>query len=180
MDTTVLSNSSLPKNIVFRKINEWLSVGNHKYIQGIQKVLIHPKRIILSFCLVIGLTFVLHRMVPTSFLPVEDQGYFKVELELPEGATLERTRNVTERAIRYLMENPAVEYVQNVTGSSPRVGTSQARSELTVILKPWEERDKTTIDEVMAEVKTHFKEYPECKVYLSTPPVIPGLFIGRL
>ncbi len=35
-----------PKNIVFRKINEWLSVGNHKYIQGIQKVLIHPKRII--------------------------------------------------------------------------------------------------------------------------------------
>ena len=164
-----------PKNIVFRKINEWLSVGNHKYIQGIQKVLIHPKRIILSFCLVVGLIFILHRMVPTSFLPVEDQGYFKVELELPEGATLERTRNVTERAIRYLMENPAVEYVQNVTGSSPRVGTSQARSELTVILKPWEERDKTTIDEVMAEVKAHFKEYPECKVYLSTPPVIPGL-----
>ena len=164
-----------PKNIVFRKINEWLSVGNHKYIQGIQKVLVHPKRIILSFCLVVGLIFILHRMVPTSFLPVEDQGYFKVELELPEGATLERTRNVTERAIRYLMENPAVEYVQNVTGSSPRVGTSQARSELTVILKPWEERDKTTIDEVMAEVKAHFKEYPECKVYLSTPPVIPGL-----
>ena len=38
------------------------------------------------------------------------------------------------------MKNPAVEYVQSVAGSSPRVGTSQARSELTVILKPCEER----------------------------------------
>ena len=43
----------------------------------------------------------IHRIIPTSFLPVEDQGYFKIELELPEGATLERTRIVTERAIAY-------------------------------------------------------------------------------
>ena len=164
-----------PKNIVFRKINEWLAVGNNKYISSIQKTLVHPKRVIVGFCLVIGLIFILHRLVPTSFLPSEDQGYFKVELELPEGATLERTRTVTDRAIRYLMAHPAVEYVQNVTGTSPRVGTSQARSELTVILKPWKERNETRIDDVMAETKAHLQEYPECKVYLSTPPVIPGL-----
>ena len=98
-----------------------------------------------------------------------------MELELPEGATLERTRVVTDRAIQYLMGLPEVEYVQNVTGSSPRVGTSQARSELTVILKPWNERGEADIDEVMAKVKAHLQEYPESKVYLSTPPVIPGL-----
>ena len=63
----------------------------------------------------------IHRIIPTSFLPVEDQGYFKIELELPEGATLERTRIVTERAIAYLEKNPYIEYIQNVTGSSPRV-----------------------------------------------------------
>jgi len=73
------------------------------------------------------------------------------------------------------MQQPAVEYVQSVAGSSPRVGSSQARSELTVILKPWEERGEQTIDEVMAQVKKSLNEYPECKVYLSTPPVIPGL-----
>ena len=75
----------------------------------------------------------------------------------------------------YLMKNPAVDYIQNLTGSSPRVGTSQARSELTVILKPWEERDNTTIDEIMSQVKEDLAQYPEAKVYLSTPPVIPGL-----
>ena len=62
-----------------------------------------------------------------------------------------------------------------MAGSSPRVGTSQARSELTVILKSWEERDSQTIDDIMSQVKKDMSQYPECKVYLSTPPVIPGL-----
>lgn len=163
------------KNIVFRRINEWLSVGNHKYISIIQRIVKHPRRALSGFGLVLIAILLIHRFIPTSFLPIEDQGYFKVELELPEGATLERTRKVTERAVDYLMLNPAVEYVQSVAGSSPRVGSSQARSELTVILKPWEERDGQTIDDVMAQVKKDMAEYPECKVYLSTPPVIPGL-----
>ena len=60
-------------------------------------------------------------------------------------------------------------------GSVAGKRTSQARSQLTVILKPWEERDNTTIDEVMETVRREISEYPECKVYLSTPPVIPGL-----
>ncbi|MDB1075415.1 multidrug efflux RND transporter permease subunit [Phocaeicola vulgatus] len=163
------------KNIVFRRINEWLAIGNHKYVGLIKHIVKHPRRVLSTFGMVLIAILLIHRIIPTSFLPIEDQGYFKIELELPEGATLERTRIVTERAVEYLMKNPAVEYVQSVAGSSPRVGTSQARSELTVILKPWEERDSQTIDNIMAQVKKDMSQYPECKVYLSTPPVIPGL-----
>lgn len=162
-------------NVVFRRINHWLAVGNHKYVKIISRLVKHPRRVLSSFGVVLIAILLIHRIIPTSFLPIEDQGYFKIELELPEGATLERTRIVTERAVDYLMQQPAVEYVQSVAGSSPRVGSSQARSELTVILKPWEERGEQTIDEVMAQVKKSLNEYPECKVYLSTPPVIPGL-----
>ena len=163
------------KNIVFRRINEWLAIGNHKYVGLIKHIVKHPRRVLSTFGMVLIAILLIHRIIPTSFLPIEDQGYFKIELELPEGATLERTRIVTERAVEYLMKNPAVEYVQSVAGSSPRVGTSQARSELTIILKPWEERDSQTIDNIMAQVKKDMSQYPECKVYLSTPPVIPGL-----
>lgn len=163
------------KNIVFRRINEWLAIGNHKYVGLIKHIVKHPRRVLSTFGMVLIAILLIHRIIPTSFLPIEGQGYFKIELELPEGATLERTRIVTERAVEYLMKNPAVEYVQSVAGSSPRVGTSQARSELTVILKPWEERDSQTIDNIMAQVKKDMSQYPECKVYLSTPPVIPGL-----
>ena len=168
-------DSGKKKNIVFRKINEWLNLGNHKYVAVINRVIRNPRRLMSAFGLVLVAIFIIHRLVPTSFLPVEDQGYFKIELELPEGATLERTRVVTDRAVQYLEKNPYVAYVQNVTGSSPRVGSNQARSELTVILKPWEERKGISIDKIMENVEKDLKEYPECKVYLSTPPVIPGL-----
>ena len=168
-------DSGKKKNIVFRKINEWLNISNHKYIGVISRVIKHPRRLMSAFGMVLIAIFIIHRLIPTSFLPVEDQGYFKVELELPEGSTLERTRIVTDRAVKYLEQNPYVAYVQNVTGSSPRVGSNQARSELTVILKPWEERKNTTINKIMEKVEKDLREYPECRVYLSTPPVIPGL-----
>ena len=167
--------SSQPKNIVFRRINEWVATGTNKYVALIQRIVSHPRRVLISFGAVLIAILLLHRIIPTSFLPIEDQGYFRVELELPEGATLERSRIVSAKAVEYLMGLPSVDYVQSVVGSSPRVGTSQARTDLTVILKPWEERGEQTIDAVMAQVKKELSTYPECKVYLSTPPVIPGL-----
>jgi multidrug efflux pump subunit AcrB len=108
-------------------------------------------------------------------MPKEDQGYFTVELELPEGATIERTREVTERAMAYLMKDPDVDHVLDVVGSSPRVGTNQARSQLTVILKPWNEREAEDMNEIMDRARREFARYPEAKAFISTPPVIPGL-----
>lgn len=175
MCSLILKPASENKNIVFRKINEWLNIGNQKYVNAIRKVIKHPRRILSGFLLLLVCIFIIHKIMPTSFMPTEDQGYFKVELELPEGATLERTRIVTERAVSYLERIPYVQYVQSVAGSSPRVGTSQARSDLTVILKPWEERSGVSLEEIMNEVRTELEKYPESKVYLSTPPVIPGL-----
>ena len=50
---------------------------------------------------------------------MEDQGYFKIELELPEGATLERTRIVTERAIAYLEKNLLCAVRKKMTKEQP-------------------------------------------------------------
>ena len=165
------------KNIVFRKINEWLEKGNHKYTGLLRKAMQQPRRILAGFGMVIVVIFVLNRVLPTSFIPEEDQGFFTVELELPEGATLERTRTVTNRMIDFLMEQPAVAYVQNVTGSSSRLGTSQNRATLTVILKPWEERKggDMGVADVMEAVRKELYYYPEAKGYVNRPPVIPGL-----
>ena len=163
------------KNFIFRYINLFLNKGNKKYVGMVRKSIAWPKRVMVGFAITVIAIFVMNRIVPSSFLPVEDQGYFKVELELPEGATLQRTRAVTERAIDYLEKNPYVEHVLNVTGSSSRSGSNQAYSELTVVLKPWKERKKTSIKKIMEEVKAEFSRYPEAKVYINTPPVIPGL-----
>ncbi len=165
------------KNIVFRKINEWLEKGNHKYTGMLRKVMQQPRRVLAGFGMVIVIIFVLNRILPTSFIPEEDQGFFTVELELPEGATLERTRTVTNRMIEFIKSQPAVAYVQNVTGSSSRLGTTQNRATLTVILKPWEERKggDMGVGDVMEAVRKELYYYPEAKGYVNRPPVIPGL-----
>lgn len=162
------------KNIVFTKINDWLAKGNDKYTKILSKVILNPRRMLAGFGMILVFIFILNKLVPTSFIPQEDQGYFTVELEMPEGTTLERMRTVTDRAIAYLDQHEAVDYVQNVTGSSPRVGTNQGRATLTVILKSWNERSMG-VDEVMEDVRAEFVDYPEARTFLSRPAVIPGL-----
>lgn len=168
-------DSGKKKNKLFRYINLWLARGNRLYEKLIRKGLKHARRVVAAFGISLIAIWDLNEIVPQSFMPQEDQGYFTVELELPEGATLERTRHVTERAMNYLMSREDVEYILNVTGSSPRVGTNQSRSQLTVILKPWEDRKSSNLRDIMEEIREELKKYPESKVYLSTPPVIPGL-----
>ena len=163
------------KNRIFRRINLGLATGNRFYGRMIRGALKHSRRMLAAFGIVLVGIWLMNRLVPQSFMPQEDQGYFTVELELPEGATIERTREVTDRAVEFLMNDPDVEYVLNVTGSSPRVGTNQARSQLTVILKPWGDRDSDGLSEVMQRVRAEMSRYPESRVYLSRPAVIPGL-----
>ncbi len=160
---------------VFRLINYWLNRGNSFYGRQIRKVVRNPKRMYVAFGLAIVFIWFMNRVLPTSFMSQEDQGYFTVELELPEGSTLERTRIVTERALEFLMNDPDVDHVLNVTGSSPRVGTNQAHAALTVILKPYAERSGSSIGDVRERVRRELSTYPESDVHVFTPAIIPGL-----
>jgi hydrophobe/amphiphile efflux-1 (HAE1) family protein len=160
---------------IFRFINYWLERGNNFYCDKVGSAIKNSKRIFAGFGIILVGIYLLNALTPTSFMPKEDQGYFTVELELPEGATIERTRDVTRRALNFLMQDPDVDHVLDVVGSSPRVGTNQARSQLTVILKPWDEREAQDMNEVMNRARAEFAKYPEAKAFISTPPVIPGL-----
>ncbi|MCM1076393.1 MAG: multidrug efflux RND transporter permease subunit [Bacteroides sp.] len=167
--------SGRKKAKVFRLINIWLNRGNKFYGRTIVRVLNHPKRMYAAFGLALVFIYMMNSLLPGSFMSQEDQGYFTVELELPEGSTIERSREVTDRAMTYLLNDPDVEYVLNVTGSSPRVGTNPAHSQLTVILKPWDERTTTDIAEIRNRVHDELAAYPESNVYIFSPAIIPGL-----
>lgn len=160
---------------IFRLINLRLNQSNRFYGKSIRRTLRHPRRMYAAFGLAIVFIWMMNSFLPQSFMSQEDQGYFTVELELPEGATIERSREVTDRAIAFLLNDPDVAYVLNVTGSSPRVGTNQAHSQLTVILKPWKERKSGSITEVRNRIHSELSRYPESKVYIFTPSIIPGL-----
>ncbi|WP_321371845.1 multidrug efflux RND transporter permease subunit [uncultured Draconibacterium sp.] len=163
-------------NLVFRKINQMLKTGNKTYVGLLSRAIGNPKRMIAGFGMILIFIFLLGRYIPTSFIPEEDQGFFTVEIELNEGATLERTRLITNKVVEYFTTQPAVDYVQHIAGTSPRIGTHQARAELTVTLKPWDERDKNMgVQAVIDEAQTVLKQIPEAKFFFNKPPVIPGL-----
>lgn len=162
-------------NFIFNKINLWMDSGTSFFTKMVSLAVNNSRRMFAFFGIAIIGIFVLARIIPQSFIPKEDQGYFTVELELPMGATLERTRVITDRAMEFLLRQHDVDYVLNVTGSSPRVGTTQSGSTLTVILKPWNQRKVTDMTKTIAMVRDTLSRYPESRVYISTPPVIPGL-----
>ena len=108
MCAIILRPSHKKKAFIFRKINLWLAKGNKKYTKLLRISIANPRRILAGFGMVLVAIFVLNRVLPTSFIPEEDQGFFTVELEMPEGTTLERTRAVTDRAIEFLDHHPAV------------------------------------------------------------------------
>ncbi len=159
----------------FRVINYSLLRGNRLYSRMIRAALRRPRRMWAAFGIALVIIYTANALIPTSFMSPEDQGYFTVELELPEGATIERTRAVTERAIAFLQADKDVEYVQNVTGSSPRTGTNQAHATLTVILTPAGERGNNSLRELRERVAEELAVYPEAQVYFFTPAIIPGL-----
>ena len=62
-----------PKNKVFNLINKWLGIGNNHYVKYINRVIKNPRRVMAGFGMALVFIYVFHRLVPTSFLPVEDQ-----------------------------------------------------------------------------------------------------------
>ena len=81
----------------------------------------------------------LYTRLPTSFLPGEDQGYIIVNVQLPPGATQNRTRAVMERAESYMLQQPEVQSMVSVLGFSFS-GTGQNAALAFVTLKDWAER----------------------------------------
>ena len=159
---------------IFRLINIRLNRGNKSYGRTITRVLSPPQT---HVC----------RLRPRARVHLHDECTYAPKLHVagrpgllhrragtPEGSTIERSREVTERAMDYLMQDPDVQYVLNVTGSSPRVGTNPAHSQLTVILKPRGERSSSDIAEVRSRIHERLSQYPESKVYIFSPSIIPG------
>src|SRR5271155_3338719 len=118
------------------------------------------------------------RRIPSSFLPDEDQGYAYVNVQLPNGASLERTTAVTTDVEKILMNTPGVEHVTCFVGFSllSFVRTSY-NSTFFVTFKPWDER-KTRAEQFQS-LKVHLNQQlsklPAAVAFGFSPPAIPGV-----
>jgi HAE1 family hydrophobic/amphiphilic exporter-1 len=116
--------------------------------------------------------------VPSSFLPDEDQGYFFINLQLPNAASLQRTDEAVKKIEQVLAHTPGVEYTTSVVGFSllSFVRTSY-NAFFFVTLKPWDDRTKREEQyrEIEAHLNQELSQLPDGIAFDFSPPSIPGV-----
>lgn len=116
--------------------------------------------------------------LPTGFVPDEDQGYFFVNVQLPDAASQQRTDRVMRDLEADLQEMPGVADIVSIVGFSMLSGTAGSNNGfLVVVLDPWDERkDKTLrLDALLAGAQAKFREVQGAIVFGFAPPPIDGL-----
>ncbi len=132
--------------------------------------------IYLALAVVVGW---LYMRLPTSFLPQEDQGNVLVNMQLPPGATLERTQAVVEQVEGYLLKQPEVANMVAVMGFSFS-GQGQNAALSFVSLKPWDERKgaEHSADAIARRAMGALSGIKDAFIFPLSPPPIPELGVS--
>ena len=142
-------------------------------------VLIQKTAVMLILLVVFGVAaFFFAGRVPSSFLPDEDQGYAFVNLQLPNGASLERTTAAAAAVEKILLNTPGVKYATSVVGFSllSYVRTSY-NAFFFVTFKPWDERKDRSeqFQSIKASLNRQLSRLPAGTAFSFSPPAIPGV-----
>jgi multidrug efflux pump len=161
------------KNILFRKFNDAFDWTTHTYTGHIGGAIRHAPRWMLAFVLVAVLGGFLYTRLPGSFLPEEDQGYALSVIQLPPGATKERTAKVMAQMREILKKDPAVEGVLQVTGFS-FIGSGENAGMAFIKLKDWAKRD-TTAAEFIQRANGEMQQIRDARIFVANIPTVQGL-----
>src|ERR1700723_2859590 len=116
--------------------------------------------------------------LPTSFVPDEDQGYFYLNIQLPNAASLQRTEQVTAKVEDILSKTPGVRYSTSILGFSllSLVRTSY-NAFIFVIMNDWDDRKTRAVQfqEIKARLNRQLAALPEGVAFSFSPPAIPGV-----
>jgi hydrophobe/amphiphile efflux-1 (HAE1) family protein len=135
-----------------------------------------------TLLIMVGLMGGLFGMVPGGFVPEEDQGYFLVNIQLPDAASLERTDAVTRQVEEMLVGAAGIDSVTAVAGYSLLTSSlSPNNAFLFVSLKHWSERSSAElhVNKIIQKINGQFAMgIPQAMVFAFGPPAIPGLGTG--
>ncbi|MGH9360957.1 MAG: efflux RND transporter permease subunit, partial [Thermoanaerobaculia bacterium] len=162
----------------FGLFNRSFERGTDGFVGTVRFLLRRPLLGAALFVAVLLLAFGLFRVVPGSLVPAEDQGYFIAAALLPDGATLSRTRAVSERVEKILLADPAVEHVATINGIDfVGGGSNSAVSTMFVILRRWNERKtpELSLDSTLMRFFRNTAGIREAIVIGFNPPAIQGL-----
>ena len=169
-----------PQNVFFRLFNNAFNKITEWYTRIVSLTVRHVGIMVMLFAGLVLITFIAYKNVPTGFLPLEDDGLILINVQMPDGTTLDRTKNTVDQTGKLLDETDGVLSWGALVGYSM---IDAARSNLATIfvpLKPWEERLQKgrSREVIMKELSGKFQKIYDGFVFTYTLPPVLGLGTG--
>jgi multidrug efflux pump len=163
----------------FRLFNRSFDASRGGYLRIVRGAIRWKYVSLAIYALLIALTFVMFKKVPTGFIPQTDQGVMFVNVELPEGASIERTTAVMDKVEAILRKTPGISNTINRIGSSSVTQASAPNTGTIIcIFEPFEVRDEKpdrSLDNIVAHVSKEFAKIKEARVLAFPAPSVRGL-----
>jgi len=160
----------------FGAFNRRFDAGTQRYLVALGWILRRPGRTMLVYALLIALALLAYQRLPASFLPNEDQGSLLVNVQLPPGASKERTQAVMQQVEQFMLAQPEVESVVGVLGFSFS-GQGQNAALAFVTLTDWSERSapESSAQALAGRAFMALSGVRDAVIFPLSPPPIPEL-----
>ncbi|MGM9514969.1 efflux RND transporter permease subunit [Roseateles sp. DB2] len=164
------------KSGFFGWFNRGFSATAKGYESWVSRLLKRSGRMLIAYVAVIAVVGWVYLRMPTSFLPNEDQGYLIVNVQLPPGATANRTEAAVKQVEDFMLKQPEVQNTVGVIGFSFS-GQGQNAALVFVPLKPWEERKgaQHSAQALAGRAFGAFMAVRDAFIFPLSPPPIPEL-----
>ncbi|MGM4924995.1 efflux RND transporter permease subunit [Tardiphaga sp. 804_B3_N1_9] len=166
------------RNFFYRGFNRVYDRLERAYAALIGRMVAHSNLSVVLALILISIGGYGLSRIPTGFIPIEDQGYLLVAVQLPDGAALDRTQRVLDRVSELAAKTPAVEQVVTIAGISALDSSSSLANAgvAYLILKEWSERGPgQDLRSLFVGLNESLSVIPEARILVIPPPPIQGI-----
>ncbi len=166
------------RNWFYRGFNSIYDRVERRYATLIDRMVAHSNLSIIIALILIGIGGYGLSRVPTGFIPIEDQGYLLAAVQLPDGASLDRTQRVLDQVSEMSGKTPGVAQVISIAGISALDSSSSLASAgvAYLILKDWDARGAgEDLRSLVVGLNKKLEAIPEARIIVLPPPPIQGI-----
>jgi hydrophobe/amphiphile efflux-1 (HAE1) family protein len=167
-----------PVRRLFTGFNHFMAFSLRKYGKFIIKITRKTGWVILLYFVLIGIAGLLFFLVPTGFIPKQDQGYFIISIQLPPGASLDRTDKVVKEAVNKILSIPGIGNAVAFTGFAGATFTNSSNAAaIFSVLSPFQERQQQglTYEGILARLRAELSDIKDAFIVVIPPPPVRGI-----
>jgi hydrophobe/amphiphile efflux-1 (HAE1) family protein len=162
----------------FDRFNLWFERITEKYSSGVQHSIRRAGLCCVGLAVIVILCVGMLRIIPSTFVPSEDQGFLLSVVSLPEAANMNRTRAIATQVGEIYRSLPGVEDTMEIAGFDILAGGQKSNGAMVIAsMKPWAERTEPNmqLNAVIGQAMGKVSAIPEATVFAFNPPALPGI-----